>query len=157
MNDKYLYIGYKKIADITNREFKIETIDDRIRFQKIVYLLKFFNYKPAKEFDFNMYLHGPYSPDLAKLYYENNEIDFSKAPKAKDIPKKVIEFIKEADDNGVEFLEALVTTLDFKKKDPDYKECIKRASKIKPYITENTWNRVLEFLNKNNTLITNSI
>ena len=25
MNDKYLYIGYKKIADITNREFKIET------------------------------------------------------------------------------------------------------------------------------------
>lgn len=134
------------IAKVTGRSFKIDRKVDRIRFQKVVYLLKFFNYPAAKPFVFNMYVYGPYSRSLASLYYSEENLSLSKFSEAKDVPEDVLAFIKEADDNGTLFLEALVTTMDFRKTSKDYKEAVKNAESIKARIPKEIWDRVLEFL-----------
>lgn len=48
--------------------FDLDRLDHRIRMQKYVFLAKEFGLDV--EYDYNMYLHGPYSPALAEAYYE---------------------------------------------------------------------------------------
>ena len=48
--------------------FDADEFDDRLRMQKLVYLAGEFGFDHG--YSYNMYLHGPYSPDLAKDYYE---------------------------------------------------------------------------------------
>lgn len=49
-----------KVADISN-------LNNRIKCQKIIYFAKRLGVAP--NYNFNLYLHGPYSPDLAKNLY----------------------------------------------------------------------------------------
>lgn len=41
----------------------------RLRLQKAAYLLKRMGVEPFTKYEFNIYLRGPYSPELAKEYY----------------------------------------------------------------------------------------
>jgi uncharacterized protein YwgA len=43
---------------------------ERLRIQKSVYLLKALGDPACSGYSFNLYFHGPYSPDLAKDYYD---------------------------------------------------------------------------------------
>jgi len=45
------------------------SFDSRLRVQKAVFFLKHLGVKPFTEYEFNMYLRGPYSPALAQDYY----------------------------------------------------------------------------------------
>jgi uncharacterized protein YwgA len=40
-----------------------------LRVQKAVFLLKHLSIKPFTDYEFDMYLRGPYSPSLAEDYY----------------------------------------------------------------------------------------
>jgi uncharacterized protein YwgA len=44
-------------------------IDNRLKIQKVAYLLKCLGAEDFKSFDFNLYLRGPYSPSLSSEYY----------------------------------------------------------------------------------------
>ncbi len=45
------------------------SFDARLRLQKTSYLLKHLGIPPFKDYDFNLYLRGPYSPSLSHEYY----------------------------------------------------------------------------------------
>ena len=51
-------------AGAINRSFST-----RFRLQKAAYLLKQLGCQAFCEYDFNLYIHGPYSPALAGRYY----------------------------------------------------------------------------------------
>ena len=46
-----------------------DSLEDRLKMQKAVFLLRHLKVKPFRNYDFNMYLRGPYSPELASDYY----------------------------------------------------------------------------------------
>lgn len=45
------------------------SFDDRLRLQKAVFFLKHLGVKPFTDYEFSMYLRGPYSQVLAEEYY----------------------------------------------------------------------------------------
>ena len=47
---------------------KMETFNDRLRLQKLVWLMQKFGVK--LDFGYSWYLHGPYSPELTRTLYE---------------------------------------------------------------------------------------
>lgn len=63
------YIGgiIKRVGTFSN-----ETLEDRKRFQKTIYLIQAFGIDLG--YEFNWYVHGPYSPKLAKVGYKLEEI-----------------------------------------------------------------------------------
>lgn len=48
--------------------FNVNRFDHRLRLQKLVYLAKVLGV-PRLDYNFNLYLRGPYSPQLAEDYY----------------------------------------------------------------------------------------
>ncbi|MHA1196979.1 MAG: hypothetical protein ACTSRH_15620 [Promethearchaeota archaeon] len=77
-------LGLKEKIEDLNRDFKL-----RLKFQKIFYFLVKLGF-PIK-LQYNFYKYGPYSPDLAEIYYESMEL--SKENHKQYINK--IEFTKE--------------------------------------------------------------
>lgn len=51
-----------------------EAFDDRLRVQKAAFLLKRLGVAPFTRYGFSLYIHGPYSPELAKEYYEGGGV-----------------------------------------------------------------------------------
>jgi hypothetical protein len=131
----------------------MESKEGRIRLQKLVYLLKCRGYPPAQKFDFNLYQNGPYSPGLTQVYYLYGTDGISASEPAKDLSPALVEVLKDADSKGVEFLEALATTIDTSvslARDRDERVDLGRgltwAQSIKPQIAQNTWKEVRAFL-----------
>ncbi len=62
---------YAVIKAASGGDVSIKTLDDRVRLQKVVYLAQEVLKIPLKV-SFSMYLLGPYSPDLARLYYDQS-------------------------------------------------------------------------------------
>ncbi len=52
--------------------FNVNKFNHRLRLQKLVYIAKVLGV-PKLEYSFNLYLHGPYSPELADDYYNLSE------------------------------------------------------------------------------------
>lgn len=61
----------QKIDEKGIHKFKINYFRSRLRLQKYVYLVSYFN--DDLNYTYNLYIHGPYSPDLAKDYYHISE------------------------------------------------------------------------------------
>jgi len=57
----------KALENTIRYEFNISTFEDRLRLQKIVYIAKHFGIDLG--YSYNLYLRGPYSPELARDYY----------------------------------------------------------------------------------------
>ncbi|MGC8622303.1 MAG: hypothetical protein ACP5U0_10350 [Caldisphaera sp.] len=51
--------------------------DYRLRLQKAVFLLHYLHIPPFVDYRFNMYIKGPYSPDLAADYFSDNPLKFN--------------------------------------------------------------------------------
>jgi len=52
------------------REMRAKTFEDRLRIQKEVYIMRLHpDLAPLLPFEFDMYIRGPYSTDLADAYY----------------------------------------------------------------------------------------
>jgi len=52
-----------------NKLVSPESIDERLKVQKAVFLLRHLGFAPFKDYEFGTYLRGPYSPTLAEDYY----------------------------------------------------------------------------------------
>lgn len=77
---------------------KLESLPDRIKNQKVQYFAQLFNVTPS--YDYNLYIRGPYSPDLTKDIYslvdekiEVPDYDFS-SEEIKNNFVKLEQFIK---------------------------------------------------------------
>jgi uncharacterized protein YwgA len=150
---KSIVKALRRLGDETDRPVKMGSKDDRIRLQKLVYLLRAGGYEPARKFEFNLYQNGPYSPALTEVYYLYGDDGIGKAAPATDIPSHLLSALKEADRKGVEFLEALSTTLDTTNSLAAHGEVVQNmdrglawAQSIKPHIDEKTWREVRGFL-----------
>jgi uncharacterized protein YwgA len=69
MTSKAKLLGCLKMLGI---DPKLETFTERKLLQKLVYLLQVFGVKLG--FDYDWYLHGPYSPSLTRTLYEIIEL-----------------------------------------------------------------------------------
>lgn len=143
----------RRLGDLTNRPVRIDSKEDRIRFQKLVYLLKVGGYAPARKFNFNLYQNGPYSPDLTQVYFQLGNHGIASAAPANDVPPGLLRTIVEADQRGVGFLEALATTLDtvssLRREGAAGSELgrgLAWAKSIKPQFQESVWQEVRQFL-----------
>jgi hypothetical protein len=150
---KSIVKALRRLGDETGRPIRMDSKDDRIRLQKLVYLLRAGGYEPARKFEFNLYQNGPYSPNLTEVYYAYGDDGIAQATPAVDISPVLLSTIKEADAKGVKFLEALTTTLDtsdsLRSHGDGESELIRGlawARSIKPQIGEYTWREVRGFL-----------
>jgi len=57
-----------------NKLVSPESIDERLKVQKAVFLLKHLGFPPFKDYEFGTYLRGPYSPTLAEDYYKLRDV-----------------------------------------------------------------------------------
>jgi len=143
----------RTLADATGRPFTMLTKEGRIRIQKAVYFLKATGFPAAQKFEFNIYLNGPYSPELTELYYLLEDDGLNGSPPAKDIPDDTVRLFAEADKRGIQFLEALTTVIDAAKSQGHPGVGLDWATAIKPHIPDGTWQGVRSFLNAHPRLI----
>jgi uncharacterized protein YwgA len=141
------------ISKYTRRPFQMRTHDGRFRIQKTVYMLRRLGYSAASGYSYNLYLKGPYSPDLAGDYYGLGSDGLAKASPAKDLDPRVVETILDALSLGDEFLEGLTTALNVSTDSDRFPDAIALARQIKPHIQLETWSQVSSFVGEHPRLI----
>lgn len=111
-------------------EFRIDTFEDRLKLQKLVYIAKFYGIDLG--YHFNEYLRGPYSPELADDYYTLSEKlnDFKEITVSFE-NDKFEEFAKFISNKSVDSLEGIATGLIFL---PSLKRSIKDKKILKEKI-----------------------
>lgn len=136
------------IAASPRPPFTMRTEEGRFHIQKAVYLLRYMDYPPARRFEYNLYLMGPYSPDLATCYYQLEDEGIRSAGAATDVPEPTLVVLREALAGTHEFLEGLTTLLDLKHETPDMPKAYARARSVKAHLDDATWKEVREFLRR---------
>lgn len=145
------------LIDRLGYKFNIEEeFEKRFRLQKYVYLAKFFGIDLG--YSYNLYMHGPYSSDLADDYYELSRWGVLPSSEESLLTKgfridEFIEFVKNRDD---EWLEAATTLLDVwhanKEIGMDIDRLIEHVSSIKPHIKTSKIEAIAKELLKRNLL-----
>ena len=95
------------LSEKTGKKFDPKSFNGRKRIQKVIYLLKAQGHPFASSYRFNLYLRGPYSPDLTKDYYDLMEQKID--PSLVTIPDDMIMVVREAIEEGDAFLESVAT------------------------------------------------
>jgi uncharacterized protein YwgA len=126
----------RTISQGTGKRLDPATFVGRLRIQKAVFLLKAQGHHFSGSYRFNMYVRGPYAPDLAKDYYEMIEL----VPEARKVPvpKDMMSVVREAMDGGDAFLEAVASLLSiYETNSPgaDRELVIKTARRLKPQLS----------------------
>ncbi len=92
-------------------DYSGSTFNSRFRIQKSVYLLQALGFDFGKRYRFSNYLKGPYSPALAKDYYDLppslSRPGFGRP--GLRIPEEILDRVKDANERGILFLEAVTT------------------------------------------------
>jgi len=118
------------VASAMNRDLHINNFDDRLYLQKGCYILNSWGFKP--NFRYNMYIHGPYSRELADTYYTAGDI----TTKDTNIPAERITELGNILNKSRSYAEAYATLLMVKNNNPnDSNEKIyKVALNLKPHL-----------------------
>lgn len=129
------FINILREADIM--DFNINNFNHRIRLQKYVYLARDFGFELA--YPFNMYIHGPYSRELARDYYSIREEDIRQ--EKIDLDRSFLKLIK---GRNRHWLEIAATTRMIERENPgisreDLFEYVKMA---KDYATDSQIMRI---------------
>ena len=127
---KVVYLINKLGYSITNIKEQNKGFDSRIRIQKLVYLAK----KLGIDFSYNfsMYIHGPYSPELTKDYYSLKERDFV-SPKEDSNIDGIMKGLEILNQKDTIWLETAATILDIKESNPGlpWENVLSHVSNIK--------------------------
>jgi hypothetical protein len=138
----------RAISTKTGRPFSMRDKPGRFVIQKTVYLLRKLGYASAMKYDYNIYLNGPYSPDLAEVYYALEDDGLQAASPAPDISPELVETVADALSRGSDFLEGLTTVIDGNSTSGSLPRALAWAKSIKPHLGEPTWQEVRSFLRK---------
>lgn len=114
MDSEALAPVLRRLEIETGEDFTARSFSSRLRIQKSIYLLQAQGFSPSdRKYGFNNYIRGPYSPSLARDYYEIRETtDTSEgieAESADDIPEPHLTHVVDAVNKGNDFLEAAAT------------------------------------------------
>ena len=146
MERKNMIAGLLKRID----EFDVNNFDDRLRVQKIIFLMQTILGHKFK-FPYTLYVHGPYSPKLSDLFYGFKDTLQFKTVKFKDGTnednfKEFIAIIQDFSNDRL-MLE-LVSTLAYINKNlniHDEKEMLTKLKSIKPSYKENIYTQALNY------------
>lgn len=128
------------------------TRTNRLRLQKVVFLLRALGYAPASRFEFKIHMNGPYSMELASGIAQLSDEEISRAGASDDLPKATLRIISESLQRGPAFLEALATVIDGTPRLGSVQASIGWARQIKPLIDGQVWTEVEAFLERERTL-----
>jgi hypothetical protein len=142
----------RAIAGHSAQSFSMQSKPGRFRIQKTVYLLKRMGYPAAKKYEFNIYLNGPYSPDLAATYYALGDEGLRAGTAAPDVGQARLETVTEALQGSDDFLEGLTTVVDGIVTFHHRPRALAWAKSIKPHLAEPVWQEVRRFLLKHQEL-----
>jgi hypothetical protein len=142
----------KTVSNQVGHPFSMMTKPGRFQIQKTVYLLKHLDCDRANRYDFNIYLNGPYSPDLAEVYYALGDDGLNSASPTELAPR-TLATVAEALGRSPDFLEGLTTVIDGVASRGSPRLAIDWAKSIKPHLNEPTWGEVRAFLVKHPELI----
>ena len=136
MNEQY--IAVRLIHDyILNRPPSTEKLNDRIVTQKIIYLASVIGVE-CGDFEFNWYKHGPYSPALTRVIYDNGFKDDYTQYRLKNESKEIITPLVKAisekpkNMNEVDWIELLASFHFLDKKYGDIKKITNELVLLKP-------------------------
>lgn len=125
----------------TSKPFDTSSFASRLRIQKSVYLLKALGCKRVQDYGFSFYFRGPYSPSLAKDYYEIEASNIS--PHSVSLNPAHIQIVKDCVSRGDAFLEAVATVHSIKSTNLYGKgETLETARRLKPQLAsayEEAW------------------
>ncbi|GBE57040.1 hypothetical protein BMS3Bbin16_01255 [archaeon BMS3Bbin16] len=114
-------------------DFKVSYFNNRLKLQKLVYLADaYYRIKLGYGNSYNMYIHGPYSPNLAEDYYKIDIITPAETVNLTD------EFTRLVKGKSEEWLELAATALMIRKRYPEIDEnhVIKLVRSGKPWAEE---------------------
>ena len=129
-----------------------EHFNNRLKIQKYVYLAKYFGLDLGYNFD--MYLHGPYSSRLTSSYYDiaRNNTDLKSITGDLDGNFRENEFFDYTIDKDKDWLETASTLLELSSHYSD-KEClIEKTVNAKPHIEKEKVIRIVNELQESNLL-----
>lgn len=111
----------------------------RLRLQKAAYLLSRMGVKPFSEFEFNIYLRGPYSPDLAKAYYSG--ADEYEEPEISQDKLELLKWFMSHEDRWLEIASGILSIQE-RYRGIGRKGLLTLLRMSKPWITENEFNSI---------------
>ena len=100
------------VAKAAGHKLNVDHFDDRLTMQKGCYILNCWGYGPR--YSFNLYIHGPYSRELADDYYELGNFTGEET----DIPEEIVEKLGSIFSEGLRYVEAYATVLLVKNNNP---------------------------------------
>jgi uncharacterized protein YwgA len=131
--------------------FSMQEFNNRLRIQKMIFLMRAFNLDLG--YHFNLYLRGPYCPNLTRDAYEVSDWNVVPLMKFND-PDQEVQFTKfissiASHKDDLEWLEIGSTLLMLKElhKDLPESELIRKCHNIKNGISEERIKQVLESMN----------
>jgi len=130
----------KALEDEGIFEFNVNRFDNRLKLQKYVYLARKFGFDLG--YRYNLYIHGPYSPELANDYYRLNKV--TKYVKI-SLDRKFIKLIKRKSERWLE-LAATIVMLVERYGDIGKEMIIKLVKSNKPFATEKELENVFKEL-----------
>lgn len=118
----------------------------RLKVQKAVFLLRHLGMKPFTNYNFNLYLSGPYSPDLATDYYELKGV----GPASVNLGDTEVKLLKWFTSHPMDWLEVASSILSIKESYPTIgdEEVYSVLHLSKPWVTETSFKRIMGELRK---------
>lgn len=132
---RFLGIDRRRLVSEGEEGFRL-----RLKLQKAAYLLKRMGVEPFTKYEFNTYLRGPYSPDLAKDYY-NTSREEECVP---SIDSERLELLKWFIDHDERWLETASSILSILEKYPNIanEQLLSLLRMSKPWITDKDFDAV---------------
>jgi len=119
------------------------SFENRLKVQKAVFFLRHLGVKPYTDYEFNMYLRGPYSPTLAQDYYRLKDVE----PTPVDLGDKA-DLLKWFISHSLDWLEVASSILSIREtyKNIDDKETYELIKFSKPWVEKTFFDDVIKEL-----------
>lgn len=112
----------------------------RLRLQKAAYLLKRMGVEPFTKYQFNIYLRGPYSPELAREYY--GELGDEKEEPETGVEKlATLKWFVEHDEKWLEIASSILSIVE-DYPDISYDELFSLLKMSKPWVTREKFEKI---------------
>jgi len=126
-------------------KLNVGNFSDRLRTQKIVYMLSLHpELRPYLDYSYNMYLSGPYSPNLAYIYYNLPKDLVVKEVKVSSEAIKYGKEIAGMDNPFLEVAATLVEAMRINKNAIGREDLVEMVHELKPYYKRDYIAEVLE-------------
>lgn len=122
-----------------------DSFNERLKFQKAVFLLKHLDFSPFRNYGFSMYLRGPYSPELAGDYYNLEGV--SPVPIELGDKKELLNWFVSHDMKWLEIASSIISITDSYREIPD-SEIYDILHMSKPWVKKDDFQKIINELGR---------